>query len=666
MNLLTSLRSRPAWLRLQLPAALLITLLQRTPVVRLLVTAEDLAATSPAGAVLKSVLAATASLGAVHSLAGATTLVSSTASPVSAKVGTPITSVGFTVTNTINIMSWKFGGSIPPGLMISAREDSAKSLSGPGTLDATGGGVDDGYGGMIGGITSTTPILSGTPTQAGNYTITIQAFQFAALGGLASATFNYTVNVTAADVTPANAAPSITTQPQSQSVATGAAVSFVAAASGTPTPTFQWLKNGAPIAGATSATYSIASASANDAATYSVTASNAAGSATSSQVTLTVTSASLPAITTQPTSVAVVSGVTAVFSVAATNAPTSYQWKRNGVNVPSTTTGANGAVLVLSAATAAQAGTYTVTVTNSAGSVTSNSATLTVAASGDVIRLSNLSTLTDITDAVPSFTVGTVVSGSGSKALVVRAVGPSLGDFGVSGTISDPKVELLASQTVVASNDNWRTPAYTGAPNAAEVTAAMASVGAFPLTAASGLDAAIYGASLPARGYTVSVSGANGARGTVIAEVYDATPASSFTSSTPRLINVSVLKQVNSGSSITLGFSVGPLGGTTAKTILIRAIGPGLTALGVAGAMADPQLTLFDSNQAVLATSDNWAGDAAITRVTEGVAPGFVIRDANSKDAMLLVTLPPGGYTAKAEGVGGSSGLVIVEAYEVP
>ena len=150
MNLLASLRRHPAWLKLQLPAALLITLLQRTPVVRTLVTAEELVASSPLGAVLKSALAATASLGAVHSLAGATVLASSANSPVSVKAGASITQVGFTVTNTINIMSWKFGGTFPPGMKISAVEDATKVLTGPGTLDATGGGMDDGYGGLVG------------------------------------------------------------------------------------------------------------------------------------------------------------------------------------------------------------------------------------------------------------------------------------------------------------------------------------------------------------------------------------------------------------------------------------------------------------------------------------------------------------------------------------
>lgn len=461
--------------------------------------------------------------------------------------------------------------------------------------------------------------------------------------------------------------PIITTQPASRSVNVGQSATLTAAASGSPTPSYQWSKNGVAVSGATAATLSIATTQATDSGSYTVAITNAAGSVTSSAATLTVSNA--PAITTQPTSVAVVSGTTAVFSVSATNSPTSYQWRRNGVNVPATTTGANGATLLLSAAIAAQAGTYSVVVTNSSGSVTSNSATLTVAVSGEIIRLMNLSTLTDITDAVPSFRLGTVVNGSGTKALVVRAAGPSLTPYYGAGTIPDPQVDLLAGQTVVATNNDWQTQTYPGAPSATEIRTVMASVGAFPFEATPALDAAVYGAALPARDYTVLVSGMDGSRGVVIAEIYDAAPGSPFTSSTPRLINVSVLKQVNAGGYITLGFIIGPAGGTTAKTILIRAIGPGLipAPFNIQGTMSDPQLTLFSlPSQTVIATNDNWGGDAALTKATQTVAPSFVIADAASKDAMLLVTLPPGSYSAEVRGVGTSSGLVIVEAYELP
>jgi predicted Rdx family selenoprotein len=360
--------------------------------------------------------------------------------------------------------------------------------------------------------------------------------------------------------------------------------------------------------------------------------------------------------TTQPASQTVATGSTVIFSVANSTNP-NLQWQRNGINVPVTTTGANATTLVLSNVTAAQAGIYTVNATNGTGSLTSSAATLNVASTVDVGRLVNLSVLTDITAAVPSFTVGTVVAGpdpNATKPLVVRAAGPGLGALGVPNTLADPKVDLYAGQTVVASNDNWG--------GSATLAAAMAGVGAFPYPSATSRDAAIYNPALPPRDYTVAVSGVGGATGTVIAEVYDATPNGAYTATTPRLINVSVLKQVAAGGAITLGFYVG---GTTAKTILIRAIGPGLSQLGVPGVMSDPKLTLFNSTSVVIATNNDWDGDPALSLMMARVN-AFAISNKNSKDAMLLRTLPPGGYVAQASGGGNSSGYVIVEAYEVP
>src|SRR5476649_2460695 len=102
--------------------------------------------------------------------------------------------VAFTVTNTINIASWRISGSLPPGMTISAIENGGVMLTGPGTLDASTPGMDDGYGGSTGGNMTTTQVLSGSPTKAGNYTFSLQAFEFASLSGLASDTFDFTVN----------------------------------------------------------------------------------------------------------------------------------------------------------------------------------------------------------------------------------------------------------------------------------------------------------------------------------------------------------------------------------------------------------------------------------------------------------------------------------------
>ena len=122
---------------------------------------------------------------------------------------------------------------------------------------------------------------------------------------------------------------------------------------------------------------------------------------------------------------------------------------------------------------------------------------------------------------------------------------------------------------------------------------AMASVGAFAFASPTSSDAAVFQQNLAPGGYTVVASGVSGSTGTAIAEIYDAIAAGTFTATSPRLINVSVLKPIVSGGSLTLGFTIG---GSTAKTVLIRAIGPGLAAVGVtSGTLGDPQLTLFNS-----------------------------------------------------------------------
>lgn len=372
---------------------------------------------------------------------------------------------------------------------------------------------------------------------------------------------------------------------------------------------------------------------------------------------LTVTGAAAPTpavIATQPKSQTISTGGTAVFTVAATGA-TSYQWKLNGTSI----SGATSATLVVRNASAANAGSYTVDAISSSGNATSSAATLTLSSTSDFGRISNLSVLTGITATEPTFTVGTVIGGggtSGNKAVVVRAVGPSLGALGVPGTITDPQLTVFnGSSVAIASNDNWG--------GNSDLQSAMASVGAFAYTGPTSKDAAIAQSTVAAGSYSVAVSGVGGATGSVIAEIYDATPASAFTTASTRLTNVSVLKPIPAGGTLTLGFTIA---GTTAKTVLIRAVGPGLAAVGVnSGTLADPTLTLFNSASAAISANDNWGGDAQITTV--GTAVGaFAVSNAASKDAMLLVTLPPGAYTAQAAGGGGTGGLAIVEVYEVP
>lgn len=283
-------------------------------------------------------------------------------------------------------------------------------------------------------------------------------------------------------------------------------------------------------------------------------------------------------------------------------------------------------------------------------------ATLTATAA-DPGRLINLSILASLATAEEIVTIGTVIGGAGTggtKPLLVRAAGPSLTPLGVGGVLADPKLDLFSGQTVVAANDNWG--------GTAALSTAFMQVGAFAYASASSRDAALVGGALAPGNYTVQITGAGGASGLVLAELYDATPNGSFTATTPRLINVSVLKKIALGEILTAGFVIG---GSAAKQVLVRAIGPTLAIapFNVAGTMADPKIELF-SGPTRSNDNDNWGGAPALVAAFGSV--GAFALDATSRDAALLVTLQPGSYTAQVTGGAGSAGLALVEVYEVP
>jgi hypothetical protein len=267
-------------------------------------------------------------------------------------------------------------------------------------------------------------------------------------------------------------------------------------------------------------------------------------------------------------------------------------------------------------------------------------------------RLINLSVGTTIPTAGDSFTLGYVVGGSGTsgpKPLVIRAVGPSLRAFGIGDALADPKLDLFAGSTANGGNDNWG--------GGADVIDAMDSVGAFRFASAASLDAAVLTRITEAGGNSVRVSANGNGTGSVIAEIYDASPSATFSASTPRLINVSVNKHL--GTGLTVGFVVG---GSGTKTVLIRAIGPTLGSFGVAGVVTDPQLALFQGpNQ--IATNDNWGGSAALSAAFTQV--GAFPLPPTSRDAAVVTTLVPGAYTVQVSGVGGTTGVALVEVYEV-
>ena len=221
---------------------------------------------------------------------------------------------------------------------------------------------------------------------------------------------------------------------------------------------------------------------------------------------------------------------------------------------------------------------------------------------------------------------------------------------GSAATLDDPKLELFAGSARTGDNDNGG--------GSSQLSAALAAVGAFAYTGATSRDAAIT-ASITTRDNSVKVSAVGSGTGKVIAEIYDATPTASFTTATPRLINVSVRKHL--GAGLTMGFV---LGGSTPTKVLIRGIGPTLGAFGVPGTVVDPQLALFNSASVKIGENNDWGGTAELTAAFGSV--GAFALPAASKDAALLVTLSPGLYSVEASGVSNTTGVALVEVYEVP
>ena len=270
--------------------------------------------------------------------------------------------------------------------------------------------------------------------------------------------------------------------------------------------------------------------------------------------------------------------------------------------------------------------------------------------------LRNLSTRGQVGTGSNILIAGFVVGGSSPKQILIRAIGPTLSGFGITGALADSQLELFKGTTRIALNDNW-------AGNTA-ITSASATVGAFQLTANS-LDAVVL-AQLDPGAYTAQVSGVGGRTGVALVELYDVDSVAAF--APQKLINVATRGVVGTGENqLIAGFVVN---GTTTKKVLIRGVGPTLTSLGVTGALADPVLQLIQtkgSARTVVRENDNWETGNDVALITAATTKvGAFPLTSGSKDAVLLLNLPPGTYNATVSGVGGTTGVGLVEVYEVP
>ncbi len=344
----------------------------------------------------------------------------------------------------------------------------------------------------------------------------------------------------------------------------------------------------------------------------------------------------------EPASPAVTAGQDVTLRVtAAGTGPLAYQWLKDGVAIPGATT----ATYTLAGAAAADAGSYVAQVGNHLGTAVSNPITVVVVMPRPPPEtfLSNFSVRARLTEGTGVLTVGFVVRDSAPKRLLMRAVGPSLGLFGVAEAESDPGFELFgAAGESLGGNGDWQL-------NAAGV---FAEVAAFPLLPGSA-DAALP-AELPPGAGTMQVMGRSG--GVVLAEIYDPAPGR-----WSKLLNLSARGTVGQGEAVLIA-GVG-LKGTATKRLLIRALGPGLGAFGVEGGLANPTLEVSAPDGTLLASNDDWEStleDGFAAAGAAALAPG-------SRDAALVVTLAgEARCTLTVRSADDTSGEVLLEVFELP
>ncbi|MGH8093685.1 MAG: beta strand repeat-containing protein [Chthoniobacterales bacterium] len=233
---------------------------------------------------------------------------------------------------------------------------------------------------------------------------------------------------------------------------------------------------------------------------------------------------------------------------------------------------------------------------------------------------------------------GFIVTGpaGSTKKVIIRGIGPSLTAAGVSGALGDPYLQLFSGSALLASNDNWK-----------ENEAAVEASGVAPT---NDLESAIV-ATLAPGSYTAVLSGTNGTTGVGLVEVYDLAPTSAAL-----LANISTRCSVQEGDNVLIGGFI--LQGTEPSNVLIRAIGPSLTAAGVTGALQDPVLELHDANGAVI-MNDDWINTQEAEITATGVPP------SDPRESAILATLSPGAYTAIVTGKNGGTGVGLVEVYNI-
>jgi hypothetical protein len=238
---------------------------------------------------------------------------------------------------------------------------------------------------------------------------------------------------------------------------------------------------------------------------------------------------------------------------------------------------------------------------------------------------------------------GFIIGGSASKTVAIVATGPSLLPFGITNPLADPVITLVRQSdgAVIATNDNWQS----------DVNASLLQASGHAPT--NPFESGLY-TSLPPGAYTVIVQGMGGTAGVSVLGVYE------IDHPEIPLVNISTRGFVQTGNNVMIGGFV--LSGSASQSVAIVATGPSLVPFGITNPLVNPTLTIVrSSDQAVVATNDDWQSDAnAAALQASGFAP------SSPREAGLLITLPPGAYTAIVSGVGATVGTSVIGVFAVP
>jgi hypothetical protein len=276
---------------------------------------------------------------------------------------------------------------------------------------------------------------------------------------------------------------------------------------------------------------------------------------------------------------------------------------------------------------------------------------------GPLSTLRNISTRAFVQTGDNVVIGGFIVQGTEPKKVIIRAIGPELTHYGVPNVLADPTLELHdGTGALIAFNDNWVTTIIGGIITASQARDILDS-GHAPRDPR---ESAII-ADLPAGNYTAIVRGVNNMTGVALAEVYDLS-----TNSNSILANISSRAFVQTSDDVMIGGFI--VAGAQPKQGIIRAIGPELTQFGVPNVLANPTLELHDGTGALIGSNDNWQHTiigGIITNDQRGDIRNSGYAPGNRNESAIIAFLPPGNYTAIVRGVNNTTGVALVEVYDL-